>query len=983
MMTVLVLRRAATFLVVFVPLVAIAAWAGGGIFLEHRAPSPAAGGPGAAGAIDRSKIVQLEKGALGPGENGRMDRNSVAVVDGKVVPFRAWTTFWGTSEPIPEKNPQDRSMRLGRARIVFYPEPDRADKPPSAVDGAPGTTTLAGNEATFTQRQGARPSAHFEGATTAVHRTEDGRALTLQSEALDYSEELPAPNRPARRILESDRDVRVDANGATLTGHGMRTTLDTARRQHVRIEKNVAGRFAGNEGGAPDARDISVHCDGAADIEALDAPSGGRSDGRQPWRATFREDVVFEDPRSVMKADEVIVDFVRTGAADQKAGAPATEIVRIVATGHVEIRGKGANSSYTTLCERLRAFSEDGRTRVTVLEGAQTLTLDTTTKDGRPSTYSISAKGPSTMRERRTAAAIDSPAAVTLVCEGDVVAIEKDTALGTAISELRAPRVTIEGKRDAPVAPGATGIFHPTLLRGEGGADLRRQDLTAAGRTIAWTNSGGRERLALVGAPVLRYPDREGVNPFDPKGAGKPGILELTAGERIDADIAPVATTAPAAPGAKTRNGTHAVTCAGGMRARKLVDDEATLVMTAKHGTAILDEDGPLRRLRELRATGDAHLVGRGESEGARSGDFTGEDVVISRPPLGFQASAEKRETVDMDATVRGSAALPALAVLVNGKQRHEIRGREIRSLGGGAVIDVDGAAAVDFDLPSDAPPPSRTQRTPGAVMMAVAERLHVETDPGTRGSARVRLVRGDGDVTLRNDEYAFRGDAFAYDRTTGRVTCTGSPARLVRTDDSTLVAPTLYGEFDPAADTKKGFRRSISQNGATLVLYQIGEDKARERVTIVSKGPFEVTTTFAAATQDVTAVFELQRPDGSWHLDSRLDRCRRIDVTLDPNADGSPSERMRTLIATGAPGPRAGARIVTQSPDGGRVATGIAERIEVAPQTTVFTLSCPSGDSRVFVDEQSKGALYECDRATINYKTHEWDSERQVAVMQ
>lgn len=980
MMTALVLRRTGTFLAVFVPLVAIAAWAGGGIFLEHRAPSPAAGGAGAAGAIDRSKIVQLEKGALGPGENGRMDRNSVAVVDGKAVPYRAWTTYWGTSEPVPEKNPQDRTMRLGRARIVFYPEPERADKPPSAVDGAPGTTTLAGNEATFTQRQGSRPSAHFEGATTAVHRTEDGRALTLQSEALDYSEELAAPNRPARRILESDRDVRVDANGATVTGNGMRTTLDTARRQHIRIEKNVAGRFAGNEGGTPDARDVSVRCDGAADIEALDAPSGGRGDGRQPWRATFRDDVVFEDARSVLKADEIIVDFVRTGAADQKAGAPATEIVRIVATGNVEIRGKGTSSSYATICEKLRAFSEDGRTRVTVLEGAQTLTLDTTTKDGRPATYAITAKGPSTMRERRTAAALDSAAAVTLVCEGDVVAIEKDTALGTTLSELRAPRITIEGKRDAATSPGATGLFHPTLLRGEGGAELRRQDLTAAGRTIAWTKSGGRERLALVGAPILRYPDREGVNPFDPKGAGKPGILELTAGERIDADIAAAAA---GAAGAKARNGTHTVTCAGGMRARKLVGDEATLVMTAKHGTATLDEAGALRRLRELRATGDAHLVGRGESDGARSGDFTGEDVVISRPAIGFQTTDEKREAVDMDAMVRGTAAAPALAVLVNGKQRHEIRGREIRSLSGGAVIDVDGAASVDFDLPADAPAPSRTQRTPGAVMMAVAERLHVETDPGTSGNARVRLVRGDGDVTLRNDEYAFQGDAFAYDRTTGRVTCTGGPARLVRTDESTLVAPTLYGEFDPAADTKKGFRRSISQNGATLVLYQVGDDKARERVTIVSKGPFEVTTSFAAATQDVTAVFELQRPDGSWHLDSRLDRCRRIDVTLDPNADGSPSERLRTLIATGAPGPRAGARITTRSPDGGRVATGIAERIEVAPQSTAFTLSCPSGESRVFVDEESKGALYECDRATINYKTHEWDSERQIAVLQ
>lgn len=977
MMTAIVLRRVGTFLAVFVPLVAVAAWAGGGIFLEHRAPSPAAGGTGAAGAIDRSKIVQLEKGALGPGENGRMDRNSVAVVDGKAVPYRAWTTFWGTSEPVAEKDPQVRTMRLGRARIVFYPEPERADKPPAAVDAAPGTTTLAGAEATFTQRQGARPAAHFEGGTTAVHRTEDGRTITLQSEALDYSEELPAPNRPARRILESDRDVRVDANGVTVTGNGMRTTLDTARRQHIRIEENVVGRFAGAESGAPDSRDISVRCDAAADIEALDAPSGGRSDGRQPWRATFRENVVFEDARSVLKADEIVVDFVRTGAADQKAGAPATEIVRIVATGSVDIRGKGANSSYAMVCDRLRAFAEDGRTRVTVLEGAQTLTLDTTTKDGRPSTYSITAKGPSTMRERRTAAALDSAAAVTLVCEGDVVAIEKDTALATAVSELRAPRVTIEGKRDAAATPGAAGLFHPTLLRGEGGAELRRQDLTASGRTIAWTNSSGRERLALVGTPVLRYPDREGVNPFDPKGAGKPGILELTAGERIDADMA------PAAPGAKTRNGTHTVTCAGGMRARKLVGDDATLVMTAKHGTATLDEDGPVRRLRELRAIGEAHLVGRGESDVARSGDFAGEDVVISRPPLGFQTTTEKREAVDMDATVRGSATVPALAVLVNGKQRHEIRGREIRSLGGGAVIDVDGAASVDFDLPADAAPPTRARRTPGAVMMAVAERLHVETDPGTTGSARVRLVRGDGDVTLRNDEYAFKGDAFAYDRTTGRVTCTGGPARLVRTDDSTLVAPTLYGEFDPAAETKKGFRRSISQNGATLVLYQVGEDKARERVTIVSKGPFEVTTSFAAATQDVTAVFELQRPDGSWHLDSRLDRCRRIDVTLDPNADGSPSERLRTLIATGAPGPRAGARITTRSPDGGRVATGIAERIEVAPQTTAFTLSCPSGESRVFVDEQSKGALYECDRATINYKTHEWDSERQVAVMQ
>lgn len=973
-------RRAGIFLGVFVPGIAAVAWLAGGFGGGRREAPPM---PGVRS--DPGKIAAVDKGSgVGPGRDGRLASDAIAIVDGQAVPWREWIATWRTSDPAASDDPEVQALRLVDPRFVFFPAPERKGDAVSAKEDAPGTTDVRGKSGLFRQRRGGAPTAHIQGDAAAYHRMDDGDLLTVRSDSLDYAEESRGQGRARAQVVSTDDPVRIEAAGSVVTGRGMHAVFEgrATQRAKVHIEEDVKGSFARPAGRSGLQAPLLVSCDGSCDIEALDAPGMAGKDRRQPWRTVFRKSVRIEEAGRVLTADEVLVEFVRTAARDRERGAQNAEIQRMVATGNVKIDGKDAGGALSISCERLRQHAEDGRTDVMVLEGEQKLSFETSADRARGVAgrrFAIDGRGPTTIRERRDAADRDAAAVVTIAADGSPVCLETDAATGKAVSEMKAARITAELRRAARDAKGAAPLS-PQLLRGEGAASLRREDLQATGNTVVWTapSATRREHVAMAGAPRLFYPDAEGVNPFDEGGRGKPGVFEISAQERIDVDLA------PAAPGAPRVSGAHEIATTGRSVARKTVGDEETLRIEADAIQARLDEAG---RPRQFVGDGRARVRGRGEGARPRGGDLSGDRVVVSRRSPAGAGGSDTDPARDTDVVVEGGDAIPALAVYDDRSGsddvRHELRGRTIRAVEGGARVHVSGKATADIGLPLDSLAPARGARTLGATKSAAADEIRADFGPGPKGSSALVRLSMQGSASLRDARVAVSGDAVEYDAVGGKAEVSGRPAVIQRRDDprlpSSATGPQITAWFDPAGRGGDSFRRAVLPRGGTLVEYKSdsvdgsADRVTPTRVTITAKGEIGYDRRNGWAEREAAVVFERATPAGGWAGESWLDQCRRVDVTFDEAAPGARSGEIRSVLATGSPEPNAGVRIHTKNTAGTREAVAFAERVDAVPLTSELRLSSPSGRSEVYVHQISEARRYFCQRVSVNTRTWEW----------
>lgn len=968
------LRRTAVFALTFGAGIAVLAWSTGGLFPETRLDADAASNGSHTRVADTGVVPVAQGAGLGPGRGGRLDRDGVAIVRDQPVTWRELTATWGTSSPVPSAVPGVSVQRLGDARFVFYPQPDDDRPDVLARDDASGVTIVTGDEALLRRKENAPASVHAEGNCVATQVLDDGETMVLRSDVLDLRTEERGKGKAPIRIVETDRAVRIEGGGSVVTGTGLLAEFDTggdapdapgarraAARRIARIEKDVQGLLRGKapaKAGAT-APEIRIACDGAADVETLDRP--GR-DRRQPWRTTYRDNVRVEETATSMTAERVVVEFVRTGSADRAAGAGSTEIRSVTATGSVHVDGRDPASAYHARCERLRRFAEDARTDVTILEGAPVLTWQ-----GRPqnaaadaplSTYEVRCKGPVTIRERRDTADRNAASVATIAFEGDVVAVEKAAGTDDVRSETRAPLVTIECRR------AGTGRLDPRVLRAEQGATARYRDFAASAQTITAVaaDSGAADAMqhvALVGAPVAKYNLHAGGNPLG--GKEDPGVLVITSGGRIDADLAPE----PAA--GRKRDGPRATTrVTGGMVARKMTGDRESWRLTSRDGDARIGWDGGIE---EMHAVGAARLAGATEGSDGRKGDLAGDRITVTRSATGAKPS----DPAQLDVLVEGIPEAPARAVFGSDEI---LAARLVQSDDGKLLVARTGARA-------------RLRRSGAAgsdaQITAEADEMRVDLDLLGDGTRRPRVVTAAGRVVLGDDYHRVTGDRVTYQVQRGEAEATGKPARLVRSETAVTTlakdpfpsyasGPVVRVWFDP--DEKKPgadrFLRASLPQGGEIVAYEA--KPARERVTTTCRGPLELTRTAASCVQQVVCVYESQRlpTDTEWNNDARID-CSRLDMTFDPTAHGAgASSRIRTLVATGTPDDPA--QIHTRSPAGDREAYAEAERIEGDQASTTLHLSCPSARTSVALHEFGQGGRRGlCDEITFNYVTFEW----------
>jgi hypothetical protein len=120
-----------------------------------------------------------------------------------------------------------------------------------------------------------------------------------------------------------------------------------------------------------------------------------------------------------------------------------------------------------------------------------------------------------------------------------------------------------------------------------------------------------------------------------------------------------------------------------------------------------------------------------------------------------------------------------------------------------------------------------------------------------------------------------------------------------------------------------------------------------------------------------VVSVFERRLPSKAWSMDARID-CRRLEMTFDPaSPSGEPSERIRSLVATGTTDDPA--KIRTRSPTGDREAYAEAERVRCDPGTTRMRLDCPGGKSSVYLHDIAKSVRARCESIEFDWETFEW----------
>lgn len=977
------LRRLLVFAVLFGAAIGALVWLAGGFRGAERTLEDADQPP----PEDPGDLARIAEGfSIGASTEGTLSNDTVRVVGGKPRRFRAWTTSWRRSAPKKSADPEVGIQEVEDPRVVLFPEPAGPDAGP-VEDGAPGTTRVTAKRGVLEYQRGVRTTARLSGDALLERFDPERGGMRIASPALDLVFETK--DGAERRIARTAERVTIDGSGAHVEGEGLESDL-TGDDCRITVLRDVKGRFDAAEGsltgtgGAPGAKGepTDVSCAGACEIVALDPRSRGPS---RRWKAVFHDDVRVLQGDDLLTCDLLEVEFRMAGDKGGVAPVPAD---RIVASGHVRAKGRTETREFEVLCERATRSVQGsvGNEVDTVLfEGAPVMNLfgplgaGKRAETGAPAPrgrLEIRCRGTATMETRRAGRQANAPVRTNVLFQEDVVARHWDDELSeTPPAELRAPRARLLGERLAD------GKLRPETLTAEGGVDLTRAEFVSRSETATWTRlaEAAVDRYLLTGKPRVTW---SGAAPLQPFGRPKDArdtrlVLESADGIRVDVDARRDAAAKPR-PYAQLSASPRAV-------AAQYVEGEEVTRCTADQIDATLGAD---RRLEQVRASGGAHLWGRGEDGEQR-------DVYATRirldqlvPPPGSPPDAPRSAML----TAVGEENTPAVAtVREKDGTRNDVRASLLRYDEDGALVTATGDVVATVSGADAEPPEKGAPALPAGGVRIAASEARVRLAPGeSEGSPRRVLgVAASGGVRIDAGENQVHGREATYDAVAGIAEVKGAPARLVSTRESErytsfVNADLLRAYFDvsPGAGERNRFLRASAPQGGIIVRYidPPGPDgkplagQTPRRLQVASSGPIEVTNAEGTAVGDVRADLWSLAPSGQWTIAVATLYCERAHLTFDPDAEGAARERLRTLTATGNPE----RQVLVQSAR----YRAFADRIVLDAASHTMHLQTTSEKS-IYVRDLERGTQLLYDGVKFDYETQEWREGERVRAME
>ena len=978
------IRRATIFALLFGGAIGVLAWLSGGF----RAKAPGAADTAEEDAAHPGPVARVAPNlSLGESEDGTLRHDSVKVIGGKSVRFRAWTFGWKKSTPQKSQDPEVGVQEIEEPRIVLFPEPTSPAALPVA-EGAAGTTRITSKTGVLQFQRDVRTSARLAGDVLLERFDDAGDDLKLRTQTLDCA--MESLGDVERRRVQTADDVSIDGGRAHIEGTGLDADL-TGTDSRITILSNVKGRFDASPGaftgtgGAPGAkmRPVDVTCSGACELVSLDASA--RAEDRR-WRATFRDKVHVVQGDDTLDCDVLVVDF-RMGGPKVKGELPAD---RIVATGHVHAKGRTEARSFDIACEkatRTRQGIVGAETDVVLFEGSPVMNVFGSIAASKKNAAApadaaahermeIRSDGPATMRTNRAGSQPTSPNRTNVVFEKNVIARQwDDDRIEAATSELRAPKVTLYGTRLAD------GKFQPDTLTSEGGVDLKRPDFTSHSDAATWARVPGIgiNRYLLVGTAISKVTvNYDGVAPLRTFGKAKSprrSRVLLSSEDNVKIDVYDER---PDVPGTPPRP--YALLSASPRVVMVQLDDgQEVSRVTADSVDATI---GPGRQLQQVRASGGAHAWGLGAD--GRQRDVYGTRILLDQ--LVLPAGAPEGAPHPARLTALGEANVPAVAIVRESDgRRHSLRAERLTYDQDGSLLTATGHVVADISgrAKDDAPGARAPAIAAGAVKISAAEaRIQLAPEGSSAAGPQLRKVTATGGVTIDGQTTRVIGRDATYDAVTGIAEVTGpnQTARVVSTAESERYTSSVNSDlirvyFDTSLDEKRAGQlvRASCPGGGWIVRYFDPPDANGKRVPgsvprrmrIESPGPIEVTRTEATATGDVAAAMFSLAPSGEWTIQQAIVYCDRARMTFDADAPGAGKDRMRTFEATGSNG----RQVIVETPE----YRARADRVFMDCTTNTMRLST-SSDTDVYVRElalNGRQSLY--DSVTFNYVTNEW----------
>ncbi len=959
-------RRFAVFAAVFAAAMGLVVWSTGalrdGDGDGEPPPRETSDAEGASQPAPSGDVASVGDGlGLGRSEGGTLSRDATVVIDGKPVPYRAWTAEWDRSAPRPGEDPERSVQDVEGCRLVLFPRPDGTEVPLARAD-APGATEVTSRRGVLEHQPGVGLDAQLRQDVVVTHHTEGHGALHLRTQALDCR--VAAGRKGDERKAQSAERVVIEGGGTQLEGVGI--DADFAERTfQATLHREVRGHFLARRGemtgqGASDTapqEPVDVTCTGAATIVALEAK--GASKDR--WRATFHDEVRVTQGGTSLHCDLLELEF-RMG--DPRAQGSRVQVDRLVATGHVLMRGAEDGRDIAVDTERATRTFEPGGEEVVVCEGATVMTFAGRLRDPRekggpaadPSRIEVRSSAGATLRARPVP---KEPGArrVNVVFEKDVVAKQWNPVTGVVESELRAPKATLYGNR------GTDGRFAPDTLTAEGGVELRRQDLVATGRTVTWAvvSDQRMDLIRLSGKPQVTLTGAKGQDPFGGGRDEREGRLVLNSDEEVEIrlwqDEQDRKAGKPLAQISATRN----------VVVRRFLGDHEAYRMTSETGDAVIGAD---RELEILRAYGGAKLVGFGEGPDAKTAEVSGSrlQVVLGKVPEGSPAGTPRPAT----ATVFGDDRTPAVAIVREpGGRRHELRAPELRYEQGGSVLVAQRGAEAVLNVAEGAAAAPAGKLSDGKITVQAVEmraELRPAADQSSSSRARLKRLVATDRVALNGAVHRLTGDTVTYDAESGRAEAIGRPAIVTRRDvpgfPSFANGEVIRAFFGTSPDNEGQLLRASIPQGGRIVRY-LGRGDDPQRVQVQASGPIEIERAEATALRDVIVVQESKDAKGQWQRDARMD-SERLRMVFDMEAKGEAQDRVSRMEATGTD--ELPVRVETPK------FTATAQRVTVTSADSQLHIDS-AGGPQCYVNEIGTQRRFYCDSVDWNYKTYEWSN--------
>ena len=973
------IRRGAIFAVLFGAAVGATAW-----FARDNAvqPAPDGGEAGQGGAVRPESVARVtDKLSVGESTEGTLAHDAIKVIDGRPRRYRAWTMSWARSQPRKGPDPEVGLQDVEMPRLVLYPEPEHADAQ-VVKEGAPGTTRVSAKSGTIEYQKDVRTAARLAGDVLVQRFDPGGSELRLATQALDCS--LEGSGAKERRRAQSSEHVVLDGGRVHIEGDGLDADM-SGNDCRATILSRVSGRFEAppgamtGPGAVPDAepQPVLVTCEGAAEIVALDAKARG---GDRRWKATFHDRVRVAQGDDTLECDLLEVEFRTTPRGSPEGRLPGDTVV---ATGHVRIRGRTDVRDFDIACDkatRTPAGNLGYEVETVVFEGSPIMNVrgrlasarkpagkdtDAAKQRGR---IEIRCDGPATMQTRRAGAQPTMPIRGNVVFEKNVVVRQwDDEEAAEPTGDLRAPKATLYGMR------GDDGSFQPDTLTAEGGVDIRRPGITSRSGAATWTRVPqlAIDRYMLVGEPHVIWDGIRPLNAFGPASASKDSKLVLDAADTVKVDLydeRQAAAGEPPRPYATLAAGPRAVVA-------QYADGEELSRCTADEVEATI---APGRQLEQVRATGGAHLWGKGRDGSQR--DVYGTRIIFDQ--LVLPPGAPKDAPKPARLTALGAEGSPAVA-LVREKDGsvHDLRSDLLRYDQNGETVAALGHVVATLNARDTGEKSSKTPKVAeGPVRVTAAEAVVHLAPQSAKSSAReLRKVTATGGVSIDGRTHRVSGNEGTYDAVSGVAEIKGTPARIVRMAESErytsfVNADLIRAFFDVSGDaaTRGDLVRAVCPDGGLIVRYvdppapdgKPVPGTTPRRMQVQSRGPIETTRTEATATGDVRADMWSLAQSGDWTVPGPRIWCERARLTFDADADGTVKDRLRTFEASGK-----GDKPVLVEADEYR---GRADRVDMDVAKSKIRLS-KGGGPDVLVTNVTTGQRLLYETATYNYVTKEW----------